>query len=92
MATQTFTAQLDDNGSRTFVTFYKEMPGGWKLDFRDAQGDHVANGDHWIETLDDLVLQLTNFTTDDLNWHTEDNKPVSFFAAVRECILASRTP
>lgn len=90
MATQTFTARVDAAGSQIFVTFYKEMPGGWKLDFRDAQGYRLDNGDRWVATLDDLVLQLANFTTDDPNWRTKDNRPVSFYAAVQECILASR--
>jgi len=90
MWTRTFTAQADDNGKRTIITFYKEIPGGWKLDFRDAQGQHVANGDRWVETLDDLVLQLGNYTQDDLTWRAEDEVSVSFYAAVKECILKSR--
>jgi len=90
MWTQTFTAKVDDNGSLTTITFYKEIPGGWKLDLLNAQGQHVANGDRWVETIDDLVLQLGNFTNDDLAWRTEANEPISFYAAVRECILKSR--
>ena len=91
MWTRTFTAQVDGNGSQTTVTFYKEIPGGWKLDLKDAEGKHVANGDRWVETIDDLVLQLGNFTDDDLAWRTNENEPVSFYAALRECILKSRT-
>lgn len=91
MWTRTFTAKLNANGSQTTVTFYKEIPGGWKLDFRNAQGEHVANGDRWVETVDDLVLQLGNFTKEDPTWRTEDSAPISFYAAVRECILTSRT-
>lgn len=92
MWTRTFTAQVHRDGSETTITFYKEIPGGWKLDFKDAQGQHVANGDRWVETIDDLVLQLGNFTNDDLKWRTEENEPISFYAAIQECILKSRTP
>lgn len=91
MWTRTFTAKMNDNGSQTTITFFKEMPGGWKLDFRNAQGRHVANGDRWVETIDDLVLQLSNFTNDDLMWRAEDGEPISFYAAIRECIQKSRT-
>ena len=87
---RTFAAQVDENRSRTIITFYKEIPGGWKLDFRDAQGQHVANGDRWVETLDDLILQLGNYTNDELAWRTENDDPVSFYAAVQECILKSQ--
>ncbi|HBR83482.1 MAG: hypothetical protein CMN68_01115 [Sphingomonadaceae bacterium] len=90
MGTRTFTAQVGDNGSQTIITFYREIPGGWKLDLRNTQGQHVANGDRWVETIDDLVLQLGNFTDDDLMWHTEEDEPVSFYAAVKECTLHSQ--
>ena len=89
MPNRTFIAQADDKGSTTTIAFYKEMPGGWKLDFRDYQGNDVANGDRWVETLDDLVLQLANLTNEELHWRTEDNGPISFYAAVKECILSS---
>ena len=92
MWTRTFTAQVEDGGSPTTITFYKEIPGGWKLDFKDAQGQHVVNGDRWVETIDDLVLQLGNFTDKELTWHTEANEPVSFYAAIQECIMQSRAP
>mgnify|MGYP003130218432 FL=1 len=91
MYSRTFNAQVDDNGKVTKITFYKEMPGGWKLDFTDVQATHIPNGDRWVETVDDLVLQLGNFTNDELNWRTEDDEPVSFYAAIRECVLGSQT-
>ncbi|WP_370191697.1 hypothetical protein [Qipengyuania sp.] len=89
MPSRTFIARVDDKGSTTTIAFYKEMPGGWKLDFRDGQGNHIANGNRWAETLDDLVLQLADFTKEDLHWRAEDNEPISFYAAVQECILSS---
>ncbi|WP_370177930.1 hypothetical protein [Alteriqipengyuania sp.] len=91
MWTRTFTAHVEGDGSPTTITFYREIPGGWKLDFRDAQGEHVANGDRWVETIDDLVLQLGNYTNSDPKWRTEDGDRVSFYAAVRECVLEART-
>jgi|TARA_Y100000815_G_C13070790_1_gene398067 hypothetical protein len=91
MFSRTFHAQVDDNGAATTITFYKEIPGGWKLDFTDVQANHVPNGDRWVETVDDLVLQLGNFTNDELNWRTDEGDPVSFYAAIRECVLGSQT-
>ena len=90
MATSTFIAQSNMTDPPTFISFYKEMPGGWKLDFRDRSGEYIPNGDSWVENLDDLVFQISCFTSEDLIWKIEgDGKSVSFYEAVRSCISES---
>lgn len=69
------------------ISFYKENPGGWKLDFTDDSGSNIPNGDLWVQNLDDLILQIANRVNDDLEWRAENSDNViSFYEAIKQCI------
>ena len=92
MASATFFAKTRASAGLVVISFYRETPGGWKLDLRDEFGKCLFNGDRWVETLDDLVLQIGNFTDEDLTWQSlEGAQPVSFYSAVRRCVLETVT-
>lgn len=88
MASPTFFSKTQAEGKLVFISFYKEQPGGWKLNFEDEFENYIPGGDRWVEHLDDLVLQIGNFTEDDLVWQEEGvTGLISFYNAVKRCIV-----
>ncbi len=88
MPSATFYSVAKVGRDSVVISFYKEKPGGWKLNFEDESGEYVSNGDRWVESLDDLVLQIGNFTDKDLVWREENSESdVSFYGAVKRCII-----
>jgi len=88
MTSFTYFAKIQAEGRSVVISFYKEQPGGWKLDFKDESGGYIPNGDRWVETLDDLVLQLGNFTEDELMWQEEKTgNQVSFYKVVKRYVI-----
>ncbi|APG61520.1 hypothetical protein LPB140_00190 [Sphingorhabdus lutea] len=88
MPSATYYARVQDGEETVVISFYKEQPGGWKLNLEDESGAYISNGDRWVETLDDLVLQIANFTQDEIVWREENrDDPISFYNAAKRCIV-----
>ena len=87
MSSPTYFSITQFRGQPVLISFYKEQPGGWKLNFEYESGASIPGGDKWTETLDDLVLQIGNFTDDDLIWQEEEQiERLSFYDAVKRCV------
>lgn len=88
MYSETYLAKTLIDGKAVIISFYKENPGGWKLDFTDEAGSTIPNGDLWVQNLDDLILQIANRVNDDLEWRAENSdNSISFYEAIKQCIV-----
>lgn len=85
----TYYTKLNYKGKMAVMSFYREYPGGWKLNIEDKlHGDYCDRGDNWVHTIDDLIVQIYHITDEELTWYAEDTgEPISFYEAVKKCAL-----
>ena len=89
MPSSTFSASAEVNERMLKISFYKEIPGGWKLDITKESGDSVWNGDRWAENVDELVSEIGNLAGDIPDWLEEETgERVSFFSAIWRAVAS----